>query len=52
MSVCLIPVTPMQHVATVLVVSPVLVSAATQEMAFSVKVGLSFDVLLNVFTQH
>ena len=47
MSVCLIPVTPMQHVVTVLLASPVLVSVATQEMAFSVKVGLSFDVLHN-----
>ena len=38
MSVCLIPVTPMQHVITVLVASPVLVTAAILEMAFSVQV--------------
>ena len=39
MSVYLIPVTPMQHVTTVLVALPVLVTVAILEMDFSVQVS-------------
>ena len=49
MSVCLIPVTPMQHVTTVLVASPVLVTMAIQEMDFNVMVSMHIMIYYTFF---